>query len=90
MDIDILHLMFPKSKLKAKTKAVLRIVSSDKVISFQQIDESARFLHHLNQELGLSVGLYLCLVAFRAITAACSLFSTIKQYELSGVSFSVT
>ncbi|XP_071520972.1 uncharacterized protein GrlHz isoform X2 [Panulirus ornatus] len=50
----------------------------------KQIDESARFLHHLNQELGLSVGLYLCLVAFRAITAAFSLFSVIQQYEFSG------
>ncbi|XP_053643318.2 uncharacterized protein GrlHz isoform X1 [Cherax quadricarinatus] len=50
----------------------------------KQIDETSRFLRHLNQELGLSVGLYLCLVAFRGITAATSLFSTIKHYEISG------
>ncbi|KAG7156464.1 hypothetical protein Hamer_G020544 [Homarus americanus] len=52
----------------------------------KQIDETSRFLRHLNQELGSSVGLYLCLAAFRAITASSSLFSTIKHYELPGMS----
>nr|XP_045600808.1 uncharacterized protein LOC123759652 [Procambarus clarkii] len=52
----------------------------------KQIDETSRFLRHLNQELGLSVGLYLCLVVFRAITAASSLFSAIRHYEMSKAS----
>ncbi|KAK3856788.1 hypothetical protein Pcinc_036917 [Petrolisthes cinctipes] len=46
----------------------------------RQIDETSRFLRHLNQELGLSVGLYLCLVTFRASTAAITLFSATSDY----------
>ncbi|CAL4156484.1 unnamed protein product, partial [Meganyctiphanes norvegica] len=35
----------------------------------KQIDESTRFLYHLNNQLAIGGGLFLCLVIFRAITA---------------------
>ena len=46
----------------------------------QQVEETARFLRHLNQELGLSVGLFLCLLGFRVTTGAISLFYYLRLY----------
>ncbi|ROT82527.1 uncharacterized protein GrlHz [Penaeus vannamei] len=54
----------------------------------KQIDESSRFLRHLNQELGLSVGLYLCVIGFRAVTAFGQVFSVIREAEATSLNSS--
>ncbi|XP_066954104.1 uncharacterized protein GrlHz isoform X3 [Macrobrachium rosenbergii] len=49
----------------------------------KQIDESTRFVQHLNRELGLIVGLMLCVTVFRAITGLADLIIAVKSYNIS-------
>ncbi|XP_068247230.1 uncharacterized protein [Palaemon carinicauda] len=56
----------------------------------KQIDESTRFVQHLNRELGLIVGLMLCVTMFRAITGLADLIITVKSYHIALFSGHVT
>lgn len=68
------------SQLLQLTRTAIYQGDSSLIIIKKQVEETSRFLRHLNQELGLSVGLFLCLLGFRVITGAISLFYFLKQY----------
>lgn len=68
------------SRLLHITRTTIYQGDTPLILIKKQIEETSRFLRHLNQELGLSVGLFLCLLGFRLTTGAVSLFSFLKQY----------
>ncbi|XP_063843484.1 uncharacterized protein LOC135090560 isoform X1 [Scylla paramamosain] len=68
------------SQLLQLTRTAIYQGDSSLIIIKKQVEETSRFLRHLNQELGLSVGLFLCLLGFRVTTGAISLFYYLKLY----------
>ncbi|XP_076055700.1 gustatory receptor-like Holozoa isoform X2 [Oratosquilla oratoria] len=49
----------------------------------KQIDESTRFLRHLNQDLSIGVGLFLMLAVFRLVCGSAEIVSLLKSIEHS-------